>query len=157
MSLHLLSGGVSPQDVDEASTSALLPTGVEAVDENGNKYTYGKASGAVAAGALAVKDGGSATVTFAQSTEALGVKGRELGVAIAALADTEYGWFQTVGKNVKILSLSGNAADAVQYFTTTAGKIDDAGTTKLHGLHVHTAESGNGYVYASICYPHSAV
>jgi hypothetical protein len=65
--------------------------------------------------------------------------------------DTYYGWFMIRGV-ATIAVLADDAADAEQFCTTTAGFLDDAGTTPIHGLRLVAAASNSGT--AHIIYPH---
>ncbi len=74
-----------------------------------------------------------------------------IGVAIADLADTEYGWVQISGK-AECKVATGFAADAAVYLTSTAGTVDDAvvsgdliyGSRSLSDI--GTPDTGTAYV-----------
>ena len=155
----LQGGGASPQKISEISATAKVKVGTRGVDpDNGNEYIYALADGAITineAVALAVVASGATTLEARPLTEAIGVIGCSIGVAPVAVTDDYYAWFQIVGAGVSIDSNASNTADTLQYCTTTAGSIDNAGTTAIHGLSVQTGIASSKVV-ATIFYPHTA-
>lgn len=137
-------------------SSALVATGSLFVDKDGNEYVYLKGVASTVAGNCMLRDHDDTDHITARLTETEGAKGRSLAVALAAVVADKYGWFQIAGK-CEISLLASDAADAVQYCTTTAGSLDDAGTTKIHGLILIDTVTGAGLGTCIIDHPHTAV
>lgn len=136
--------------------SALVPTGSKTTDDAGNEYIYLKGVASTAVGSWVALDNDDTDFTTALLTEAIGVKGVIVAVAIAAVIADKYGWFQIGGK-VEAASKINNAADAKQYCTTTGGSLDDAGTTPVHGVRLIDTAAAAGNVTYIINNPHTAV
>jgi hypothetical protein len=143
-----------PGALTTIDNSALVKTGCEFVDENGYIYEYLKGVASVAVGSWVALDNDDTDKTTALLTEAIGVKGVNCAVAIAAVVADKYGWFLKKGK-VEGASLISNAADAQQYATTTAGSLDDAGTTPVHGVRLIDTATAAGNVTYDIDHPHT--
>lgn len=111
------------------------------------EFVYGRANGAVTAlGYVCVEQTG---FDFAMATVTLTAPGSSgpgsrIGVAQAALADNEYGWFQIYGKG-SLRTLASAAKGTRLNSTATAGAVDDDGTAsseQIFGLVVMTATGG---------------
>jgi hypothetical protein len=140
-------------DITTVSGYDVYGSGSTGYDASGNEYIYleGVAS-CLARRIVAVDHDGTTTTSAVLLNETEGAKGRSLAVAMAAVVDTYYGWFMIRGA-ATVAVLADDAADAEQLCTTTAGFLDDAGTTPIHGLHLVAAASNSGTAY--IIYPHT--
>jgi hypothetical protein len=111
------------------------------------EFVYGRASGAVtAAGYACVEATGFDFAMASTTTTAPGASGfgTRVGVAQAALADNEYGWFQIFGKG-SVRTLASAAKGTRLNTTATAGALDDdgtAGSEAIFGLVLGTATGG---------------
>lgn len=144
---------VVEQSVSSVSTTQKHGLGQRYADKDGNEYIYLKAGEAIAAGDLVTFDMVASVLTALKSLEANVLKQHFCAVAEIAVASGEYFWATAKKESVSINALASAAADVIYYATTTAGSVDDAGTTRLHGIHVHTAIA-SGQVTATINYPH---
>lgn len=126
--------GISKAEVTAATAAPAFRLGTRGgYDDPTNGYqefVYGRAAGAVtAAGYACVEATGFDFAMASTTTTAPGQSGpgSRVGVAQAALADNEFGWFQVYGKGaVRTLGL---AAKGTRLNTTgTAGALDDDGT-----------------------------
>lgn len=111
------------------------------------EFVYGRANGAVTGKGYACVeltgfDFALATVT--QTTAGTAGFGTRIGVAQAALADNEYGWFQVYGKGT--LRTLASAAKGTRLNTTvTGGALDDdagVGSEAIFGVVLMTASGG---------------
>lgn len=128
-------------------------SGSVGVDASDNRYIYLEGVASCAARSMiAIDHDGTTTAAAILLTETEGAKGRSLAVALSATTDTKYGWFIIKGL-ATLANLASDAADAEQLCTTTAGYIDDAGTTPIHGIHYVADDSGTGTAY--VLYPHT--
>lgn len=117
-------------------------------DSSGTKeYVYGRADGAITGlGYACVEKTGfdfsMATVTLtAPGASGFGTR---VGIAQAALADNEYGWFQVYGKG-SLRTLASAAKGTRLNSTATAGALDDDGTASseaIFGIVIGTATGG---------------
>jgi hypothetical protein len=111
------------------------------------EFVYGRANGAVtglgyACVELTGFDFVMATVT--QTTAGTAGFGTRVGVAQAALADNEYGWFQIFGKG-SLRTLASAAKGTRLNTTATGGALDDdatAGSEAVFGVVLGTATGG---------------
>lgn len=111
------------------------------------EFVYGRASGAVTgAGYVCLEATGFDFVMATTTTSAPGSSGpgSRVGVAQAALADNEYGWFQIYGKGS--VRTAASAAKGTRLNTTaTGGQLDDDGTAgaeQILGVVLMTASGG---------------
>lgn len=118
------------QAITSTSTTQTYPTGyrIRCRDVSSNlrgdaTFQYAKGITSVAAGDMCViSPGGDAAIrTIARSIG-------QLGVAMAAVVASNWGWFQVDGTAV-VNVLSGFADDKACYLTATDGSIDDAVVT----------------------------
>lgn len=124
------------------------------------EFVYGRANGAITAvGYVCVEATGFDFVMASTTSTAPGAQGpgSRIGVAQAALADNQYGWFQIYGKgSVRTLA---SAAKGTQLNTTaTNGALDDdatAGAEVINGIVLGTATGGAEATNADaiLCYP----
>lgn len=122
------------------------------------EYIYGRASGAVTGlGYVVVESSGNIFqhITTANTAPGQNGHGARVGVAQAAMATNQYGWFQVYGKaSLRTLAL---AARGTRLNTTaTAGVVDDDGTASsraVNGVVLGTAtgasEATNADAYLS--------
>lgn len=124
------------------------------------EFVYGRANGAVTAlGYACVELTGfdfamASTTTTAPGSSGFGTR---VGVAQAALADNEYGWFQIYGKGA-LRTLASAAKGTRLNSTATAGALDDdgtAGSEAVFGVTLGTATGGAEATNtdAIFCYP----
>jgi hypothetical protein len=141
--------------------SKLQVTGASAVPEfrlgtiggyddptNGyQEFVYGRANGAITALGYACVE--ATGFDFAMATVTLTAPGASgfgsrVGVAQAALADNEYGWFQIYGKG-SLRTLASAAKGTRLNSTATGGALDDDGTASseaIFGVTLGTATGG---------------
>ena len=143
--------GLSAAAVTAAAAVPAFRLGTRGVYEHPTygtqEFIYGRANGAVtAAGYVCVEETGFdfAHATVTKTTPGTAGFGTRVGVAQAALADNEYGWFQIYGKgSVRTLA---SAAKGTRLNTTgTAGCLDDdgtAGSEAVFGIVLGTATGG---------------
>lgn len=110
-------------------------------------YVYGQARGAItAAGYVCVAQTGFdfAMATVTETTAGTTGFGSIVGVASAAMADNEYGWFQVAGK-ASVRTLASAAKGTRLNTTATAGAVDDdggVGSEAIFGMVLGTATGG---------------
>lgn len=130
-------------DTSVVDSSAKHILGTRAFDVDGNEYIYLLGVASTAAGSWVSFD--EAHVTTLLTTNAVG----RVGVAMAAIVASSYGWYQIYGKNTVALGVDGaDAADEPVYTTATAGSIDDhtggdTGGEMVIGAFIRVAESSN--------------
>lgn len=111
------------------------------------QFVYGRANGAVTgAGYVCVEVTGFDFTMATTTTTAPGSSGpgTRVGVAQAALADNEYGWFQVYGKG-SVRTLASAAKGTKLNSTATGGALDDdatAGAETIDGIVLMTATGG---------------
>jgi hypothetical protein len=141
--------------VQGIDTSAVVAsTGVPAFkvgqygqDSDGNVYVYVHANGVAVVGDVMIIDEAyeAAQITTTNSAPGTGA-GLPVGVAVAALADNEWGWVQRFGVVAAINVGTSAAVHTILNTTATVGRIDDdstAGAEDLIGISTTAAESGN--------------
>lgn len=126
-----------PGLVTTVYTSAVIKPGNCYVDENGKEYIFALGVTNCAIGswvAFSLETTNNTPIT-ALLTHAIGDYGVSVGVAMAAIDGSSYGWFQIYGA-AEGLGKTLNAADAIQYTTSAAGVLDDTSTTQtlIHGV-----------------------
>lgn len=111
------------------------------------EFVYGRASGAITgAGYVVVESSGFIFQHITTTNTAPGQNGHgaRVGVAQAALANNQYGWFQVYGKG-SLRTLASCARGTRLNTTATAGVVDDDGTAGarvINGLVLGTATGG---------------
>lgn len=153
--------GLPPLRLTQASTNQVLfrQVGYEAMAWNEDagammKVVWGRAGGAITAGALCVFAAGF--VATQAGANAIG----QVGVAMNAMSSGEYGWFGVAG-HMRIKS-GDVASGAALYLTATAGTIDDAVASGdlIKGAHAMAADVTTSGAYnentvlANLVYPH---
>jgi hypothetical protein len=143
--------GISKTDVVAATGTPAFRLGtVGGYDDPDNGYqefVYGRANGAVtAAGYACVEATGFDFAMASTTTTAPGASGfgSRIGVAQAALADNQYGWFQIYGKG-SVRTLASAAKGTRLNTTATVGALDDdgtAGSEAIVGIVLGTATGG---------------
>lgn len=135
-------------DTSLIDTTAQHKLGTRAFDVDGNEYIYLLGVASTAAGSWVTFD--EAHVTTLATT---GAQGR-VGVAMAAIVASSYGWYQIYGKNTIALALTGFLDNAFVYLTSTAGSVDDTvvAVSKVVGAFGRGAVSG-GVITVELNYP----
>lgn len=117
---ELIGPWISAGNTSKVSTpSAEHAVGTRAFDADGNEYIYLKGVASCVAGSWVSFDEGGTTILTAANA-----KGR-VGVAMAAIVASTWGWFQIYGKNTIALSSTAISDNAQLYLSATAGKIAD--------------------------------
>ena len=149
---------VNPQPVGDESVTQKAPLGTRWSDGAGREYIYLKAGEALVANdLLTYAASGAVTLRAVKSLEAAIIDGDHIAVTSIAVTIAYFFWATIVNPSISIAANTNCPVDVPLYGTATAGEIDDSGTTKIHGIHCHTAESaGSGIIGASILYPHAA-
>jgi len=111
------------------------------------EFVYGQANGAVTGAGYAVVEATGfdfALLTTTNTAAGQNGHGSRVGVAMAALADNEYGWFQVYGKG-SLRTLASAAKGTRLNSTATGGALDDDGTASsraINGVVLGTATGG---------------
>lgn len=108
------------EDTGAVHTTAEHPLGTRAWDKDGNEYIYLLGVASTVAGSWVSFDEALATTLLVAN--AVG----RVGVAMAAIVASSYGWYQIYGKNT-IAKADTVAADKGLYIDNNAGQVDDAG------------------------------
>lgn len=107
-------------DTSVVDTQIRHQLGTRAFDASGNEYIYAQGVANTAAGSWVTLDEALATTLSTANA-----KGR-VGVAMAAIVASRYGWYQIYGQNTIALGVSGSIDDNdALYLTSTAGTVDD--------------------------------
>lgn len=147
--------GILPTQVDSSPAFKLGTYGTQN-GSNDKIYVYGQARGAVTgAGYVCVAQTGFdfAHITTAETAPGTSGYGSIVGVAQAAMADNEYGWFQVLGK-ASLRTLASAAKGTRLNSTATAGALDDDGAVGARvidgvvlGTATGAAEANNSDAY----------
>lgn len=118
-----------------ADTTATSPVGTQGAGDAGEEYVYLRANGAVAANDVCVYD-----VLFDAAPIAANDSG-PVAVALATLADNEYGWFQIGGVATAKSAATGAGA---AYITATGGEISESAVAGdwVAGMEIAAAAAG---------------
>jgi len=112
--------GVFAGDTSVIDTTLKHALGTRAIDADGNEYIYLQGIGSTVAGSWVVFDEAHLTTLTVAN-----VKGR-VGIAMAAIVVSSYGWYQIYGKNTIALGVSGSIDDNDKlWVTATPGVVDD--------------------------------
>lgn len=111
---------------NSTTVGGLKHTVGQVVSLSDGDYLFCKASGAILAGDLCKIDPETFLADSCTTAES-GSTGKMLGVAQAALADAEYGWFWRGNGETEALVADGIAADTNGTTTATAGVIGSGG------------------------------
>jgi hypothetical protein len=145
--------GISPTKVDLAATGLTFKPGTLAGYDDPvlgyQEFIYGTATAAITGAGYAcvegVLNGNFSMVTTANTAAGqLGGHGSRVGVAQAALATGDSGWFQVLGKG-SLRTLASAALGTRLNTTATAGALDDDGTGSsraINGVVLKTASGG---------------
>lgn len=95
-------------------------------DPAGNEYMYLKGVASTAVGSWVAIDVGTDGVTTLLDTDVAGSMFGRVGVAMAAIGASSYGWYQISGA-ASALALTGSTDTKNAYATSTAGSVDDSG------------------------------
>ncbi len=137
-------------DTSVIDTAKMHPLGTRAKDTSGNEYIYLQGVASTVAGDWVTFDEDG--ITTRSLANAVG----RVGVAMAAIVASSYGWYQIAGKNTIAKAVSGGAAAAnvALYLTATAGTVDDVDVVgdMIVGALNRVAES-SGIVTVELNYP----
>lgn len=130
--------------LSQADTVPQFGIGEEYVSPQGSTFKYLQANGAVTQYFFCTVDedyqATPGTTTTAGSKPQLG------GIAMAALADNQYGWFAvgpfTEEDLVYVFAKTLCVHDVKLYTHATAGAVDDTATTQIFGLALSTTVGG---------------
>lgn len=156
MSTFFLQSGVIGSNVDTTSTDQKFALGTEALGNDGTKWIYVQADGAITK-----YDYVCITEAFqaVAGTKALLDVGHKVAFAQVAFADNEYGWVAIAGtnSNFKVRVAASCAADVPLYSSATAGVLDDSSTsqTKVDGVVAVTAVTTAGATPIIATFPKS--
>ncbi len=104
-------------DATVVDTILNHPLGTIATDVDGNEYIYLQGvAGTVAGSWVVFNESHITTLTL------IGVRGR-IGVAMAAIVASRFGWYQIYGRNAIALSSAAIANNVRLYVTATAGRV----------------------------------
>lgn len=158
--------GISPDKVTAATAVPEFKLGTVAGYDHPTlgyqEFVYGRAAGAITGlGYLCVEATGFDFAMATLTTTAPGASGpgSRCGAAQAALADNEYGWFQTYGVG-SLRTLASAAKGTRLNSTATGGAVDDdgtAGSEQIFGLTLMTATGGAAATNADAMFVHPVV
>jgi hypothetical protein len=143
------STGIFAGDTSVVDTTLKHPLGTKAKDADGNEYIYLQGIGSTTAGDWVVFDEAHLTTRTVSN-----VKGR-IGVAMAAIVASSYGWYQIYGKNIFAHGVSGSIDDNDTLFVcATAGSLDDTDVSAdfVLGAIARSADT-SGVFTAELNYP----
>lgn len=107
-------------DTSNVDTTQKHPVGTRAYDKSGNEYIYCAGVASCVVGSwVSMDEVNQLALAVADA------KGR-VGVAMAAIVASSWGWVQVYGKNEIALALASFADNGVIYLTSTDGSIDDS-------------------------------
>ncbi len=146
----LIAGPITTVD-----STATVPVGTIYTDEKGNEYIYALGVASTAVGSWVKLKLSSDSVITALLDETAAALGGILGVAMSASVAAKYGWYQIKGI-AEASFLVSCATDVTLFATTTAGSLDDAGTTRIHGVWLEDTEPGTATANLTcfLMYPH---
>lgn len=147
---------IGAQALTEVSTTQKVPLGtkVKGVDPSlgEGEFIYAKGVANTVAGSV-VTYYESDYVTALLAANAIG----QVGVAMAALVASTYGWYQVRGKAIA-KCVAAVADNGLVYACATAGSIDDAATAGDRVKNAITASAtdtpATGFCYVEINYPY---
>jgi hypothetical protein len=136
-------------------TTATVTPGQTFTDQYGRVYIYAKGIASTAVGSWVRLTLSSDLMITALLTETLAALGGIVGVAMSASVDNTYGWYQIFG-TAEASFLVSAATNVTLFATTTGGSLDDAGTTRIHGVWLEDTEGGSGTsnLTCFLSYPH---
>ena len=134
--------GINWRDAQPPSESEFA-LGFEASPDGLNTYIRVQAGSDVAKGA-AVRIDGDFQAT--ELTEATAVRSKTVGVSPVAAPEDRYFWAQVYGR--AFVRARNNATGTQIYASTTAGQVDDSGTTRINGLSLTGVASSAGALVA---------
>lgn len=122
------------------------------------KFVQADASGVTGAGYVCVIESANSADMVDTTNSAPGQEaGRMLGVAMAAIAASGYGWLCVYGRDIPVRVAASCAKGTLLNTTATAGQIDDdatAGAEIVNGIALTTANGGAAAnALADVTYP----
>lgn len=116
-------------DITAVDTTPAFTVGERITTNDGGVFVYCQAFGAVTgAGYVVLIDEAFTQADLIDTTNSASSFGQNVGVAKAALANDEYGWFQIAGTTT-FRGLANAAANTALNTTATSGALDDDATT----------------------------
>jgi len=114
-------GKIYAGDTSIVDTSAKHQVGTRAIDSDGNEYIYLQGVASTAAGDWVSFDEEGVTTRLVEDA-----RGR-VGIAMAAIVASSYGWYQIFGVNEIAKGRSGAISDnsCLYTYSTNAGQVDD--------------------------------
>lgn len=114
-------GKIYAGDTSVVDTSIKHQIGTRALDSAGNEYIYLQGIDSTVAGDWVSFDEAGVTTRLVEDA-----RGR-VGIAMAAIVASSYGWYQIFGKNIVAKGRSAAIADnsCLYTYSTNAGQVDD--------------------------------
>ena len=133
---------VNPQDT---FPEAAFKPGQRGVDADGKEYVFLEASSDIPAGSACIM---RTSGTEAAEMTTANSDAHPVCVAVVAVSDNNFGWFQRYG--VAQVETGAVADEAQLYTTSTAGRLDDAASNqnKVYGCHAESAQATAGNLTA---------
>ena len=146
VSTNYATDGTLGVDVTTVDASAKFTVGTRVSGNDNSVFVYCQANGAITgAGYVVLIDESFTSADMIDTTLSASGFGQNVGVAKAALADDEYGWFQVSGV-AEFRGLANAAANTQLNTTATAGALDDdatSGAEIINGIAFTTAVGGS--------------
>ncbi|MDZ7355876.1 MAG: hypothetical protein ONB55_22375 [candidate division KSB1 bacterium] len=144
--------GIDPTRVDTEAKWTPGSVAFQSSSSGTKGFVYAQADGAVTAASYVVAIDGSTydavMVTTSNGAPGQGM-GKMVGVAQAAMADNEYGWFQIFGPGtVRVAALC--AAYTLLNTTATSGQIDDDATAGSRVIDGIVLDASNGELAGAV-------
>ena len=154
--------GINPTQTWTSTETPSHTVGATGMDSSGRVYVLGKAdsSGVTGAGYVVAFEAGAADCDMVETTvSAPGTaQGMRVGVAMAAVSASGFGWFCVYGFNVDVQVLASCAKGTRLNTTATAGALDDDGTAgaeELCGIGLDAARAASqGNAAATVTWPY---
>lgn len=136
------------------STATVTP-GSTFTDQYGRVYIYALGVASTAVGSWVKLYLASDVLSTVLLNETAAALGGMVGVAMSASVALKYGWYQIFGM-AEASFLVSCATNVTLFATSTDGSLDDAGTTRLHGVWLEDTEGGTGTsnLTCFLYYPH---
>jgi hypothetical protein len=144
-----------PGLITTVDSSATVTQGSTFVDKYGRVYIYAQGVANTAVGSWVKLYLSSDLLVTELLDETAAALGGMVGVAMAATVANKFGWYQIFG-TAEASFLVSCATNVTLFATTTAGSLDDAGTTRIHGVWLEDTEPGTATANLTcfLSYPH---
>lgn len=153
--------GINPTQVWTSSETPPFAKGALGAGHDGKLYRFAQcdSGGATGAGYVVVLEpSGSADMVDTTNSAPGDSAGMPVGVAMAAVAASGYGWFCVYGMGVPVQVSASCAKGTLVNTTATSGQLDDdatAGAEVIQGLALEAARAATaGTANASLSFPH---